>query len=274
MPNFSGDSLTWQTFWDSFYAAIDANPNLSGIQKFNYLKAQLQGHAARAISGLPLQINYQHTITLFQDRFGQPHELVNAHTKALVSMTSPMNSLSSLQMFYDSVESHIRSLSSLGKSENSYGDLLVMNKLIVEVRCNLAREHSTTQWILSDLMAALQKEIRVLESGLYSPHNSIPNTSTTAAFQISAKDSRDDSTTCGNADRKKGIVCVFCKGPHPTLTCESVTDHQKRLEIVKRDNLCFNCLTWHKVSQCQSRFQCRKCKKKHHTNLCNSEAFP
>ena len=46
LPTFSGDPLTWQTFWDSFYAAIDANPNLSGIQKFTYLKAQLQGDAA------------------------------------------------------------------------------------------------------------------------------------------------------------------------------------------------------------------------------------
>jgi len=30
------------------------NHNLVGIQKFNYLKAQLQGDAARAIGGLPL----------------------------------------------------------------------------------------------------------------------------------------------------------------------------------------------------------------------------
>ena len=54
LPIFSGDPLTWQTFWDSFYAAIHANTNLSGIQKFNYLKAQLQGDAARANDGLPL----------------------------------------------------------------------------------------------------------------------------------------------------------------------------------------------------------------------------
>ena len=170
LPTFSGDPLTWQTFWDSFYAVIDANP--SGIQKFNYLKAQLQGDAARAIDGLPLSdLNYRHAVTLLRDRFGQPHELINAHMKALVSMTSPTSSLLSLQMFYDSVESHIHGLSSLGKSEKSYGDLLVpivKNKLTTDVRRNLAREHLNTQWILSDLMAALQKEIRVLESGLQS----------------------------------------------------------------------------------------------------------
>ena len=67
---------------------------------------------------------------------------------------------------------------------------------------------------------------------------------------------------------------MLCKGPYPTHTCESVTDHQKRLEIVKRENLCFNCFSHHNISQFQSRFQCKKCKKKHHTTLCNSETQP
>lgn len=126
LSTFSGDPLTWQSFWDSFYAAIYANTSLSGIQKFNYLKAQLQGDAARAIDDLPLsELNYTHSIALLQDRFGQPHNLVNAHMKALLNMASPTNSLASLRMFYDTVESHIRGLSSLGKSEHSYGDLLV-----------------------------------------------------------------------------------------------------------------------------------------------------
>ena len=83
LPTFSGDPLTWQTFWDSFNAAIHANPSLSGVQKFNYLKAQLQGDAARTIAGLPLtEVNYQHSIALLEERFGQPHKLVTAHTYA------------------------------------------------------------------------------------------------------------------------------------------------------------------------------------------------
>ena len=41
LPTFSGDPLAWQTFWDSFEAAVDSNPALSPLQKFNYLKAQL-----------------------------------------------------------------------------------------------------------------------------------------------------------------------------------------------------------------------------------------
>ena len=116
------------------------------------------------------------------------------------------------------------------------------------------------------LMAALQKEIRILESGLHDPCNPTPTTTTAGAFQVGARGR--GSTSAG---KKKGPVCVFCKGAHPTHACETVTDHQKRLEIVKRDNLCFNCLAHHKVSQCQSKFRYKKCRKRHHTTLCNSE---
>ena len=132
-------------------------------------------------------------------------------------------------MLYDSIKSHTLGLSLLGKSEKSYGDLLVpiiMSKLATEVRRNLVRDHFISQWILSDLVSALQKEIRILESGLHDPCNPTFTTMTTDAFQIGAR-----GHGVNNSGKKKGPVCKFCKGAHP---CESVIDHQKWLEIVKR----------------------------------------
>ena len=79
LPMFSGNSLQWLTFWDSFQAAIHSNPNLSGVQKFNCLKAQLQGNAAKTIPGFPLtDCNYLHAVAISQDRFGQTDQLTNA----------------------------------------------------------------------------------------------------------------------------------------------------------------------------------------------------
>ena len=37
LPTFSGNPLSWQSFWDSFDAAVNSNTALDGIQKFNYL---------------------------------------------------------------------------------------------------------------------------------------------------------------------------------------------------------------------------------------------
>ena len=116
IPLFSGDILDRQSFWDCFETAVHNNPALSGVQKLNYLRAQLQGGALRVISGLPLtNDSYNDSVTLLQDRYGQPHKLISAHKKALIDMSGPTNSLDSLQLFYDAIETHTRSLTSLGK---------------------------------------------------------------------------------------------------------------------------------------------------------------
>ena len=81
----------WQTFWDSFNAAVHTNPNLSGDQKFNYLQAQLKGDATRVVADIPLtDANYQHSIVLLRERFGQPNRLINAHMQALLNLTKLM----------------------------------------------------------------------------------------------------------------------------------------------------------------------------------------
>ena len=42
MKKFSGNLTTWTTFWDSFKATVHANPDLSNIDKFNYLNSFLK----------------------------------------------------------------------------------------------------------------------------------------------------------------------------------------------------------------------------------------
>ena len=218
------------------------------------LKAQLQGDASRVVAGFPLtNTSYSQSIALLRDRFGQPYKIVNA----------PSEPLASLQMFHDSVEGHIRSLTSLGKSVDSYGDLLVsiiLEKLPAETRKHLAREHSNSDWTLQVLQDAILKEIRVLESML-------PQSSRTPSASFYAGTRR---VPTGDIPKKRS--CIFCKGAHAPLACEVITEPSKRLEIVRQQNLCYNCLAHHKVSQCTSKHQCRKCSRKHHTSLCTHKS--
>ena len=44
-------------FWDSFNTAINLNPSLSGVQKFNYLHTQLHDDPVYVIAGFPLTTN-------------------------------------------------------------------------------------------------------------------------------------------------------------------------------------------------------------------------
>ena len=271
LPIFSGDPLSCQTFWDSFSAAVDTSTTLGTIQKLSYLRVQLQGDAARTIAGLPLtNTNYTHSVSLLKERFGQPNKIQNAHMQALLELPSPTNELSSLRLFYDSVETHIRGLLSLRVSKESYGALLlpiILAKLSVPTRKNLAREHSNLDWSIDDLQAAILKEIRVMETGFYTSDaqsSTAKGSYSTASFYAGIKGSRINPPSNG----KKKPLCVYCKGDHSPSVCDVVNDVQKRLEIVKRGNLCFNCLGNHKVSLCNSKFRCRNCKHKHHTSLC------
>lgn len=127
--------LPWQPFWDSFEAAVHSNPNLTGVEKFNYLRAQLEGEAARTAGGFPLtNANYEQSISLLKARFGKQQRIVNAHIQALLDLQAPTNTAASLQQLLDTIENHIRGLESLGKHKDSFGDFLVFSKLPSVIR--------------------------------------------------------------------------------------------------------------------------------------------
>ena len=125
-------------------------------------------------------------------------KLVNAHMNALLEMHDPTNSSSALQLFYDSVESHARSLASLGKSQETYGSLLlpiILNKLPADVGVNLARQHDSDEW-------TIEKRPRSKEG----------------SNQCGKKSKRD--TTCPVCDEtikeptkhRKGDDSIYCEG--------------------------------------------------------------
>ena len=210
MPTFSGDPLSWEPFWDSFQAAVHSNSSLSAVQKLTYLRSQLHGSAAKVISGLTLTSpSYEHSITLLKDRFGQPHKLVHAHMQALLDLPSPIDTLSSLETFYDAIEGHVRSLSSLGKPVESYGNLLVtviLSKLPAKARKNLVSEHNSGEWTLDALLKAIKQEVRILELETQTSH-------------LHATASLHTGTTNNNGrphqpEPHKKHPCVFCKGSH------------------------------------------------------------
>ena len=231
-----------------FDAAVNSNPNLSGGQKFNYLRAQLHGDAAHVIAGFPLtNDNYSHSVTLLKDKFGQSYKLINAHMDALFNLGKPSNNLPSLQAFHDSIEKHTGALSSLGQTSDTYGSLLttsILNKLPVEVKKHMAHEHCNSEWSIDDVMASILKEIQIFEMSqqytvkFINRDTTIP---TTDSFHTSIhKTSRSHHSHEEKLRRES--VCVFSKGDHKTIKCSKVVDPKERLAVVRQENLCFNCL--------------------------------
>ena len=206
------------TFWECFKASIHTNNNLICIQKLNYLRGQLQGEASHVIAGYSLtSSNYQHSITLLQERFGQPHKQIVAHMQALIDLRSPSGTLTSLREFHDSIEGHILSLASLGKSQDSYSSLLVtiiLGKIPAKIKQNLAKQnlaraHGRQEWKISELQEAILNEIYILEAGSQIDTTTSP-LPPTASFHTGAA----NRPIAGTRGKPK---CPFCKSSHSPL---------------------------------------------------------
>ena len=118
MPEFDGDPLTWQGFWDRYQVSIHSNANISEIDKFNYLKGFLREEALAAISGLMLSsYNYKEAIQLLKNRFGNEQLLISSHMESLLKISKIRSRESTrdreLRMLYNHVENCIRDLKSL-----------------------------------------------------------------------------------------------------------------------------------------------------------------
>ena len=269
LPQFSGNPLNWQPFWDCFQAAVDSNRSLTGVQKLSYLRAQLRGEASRAIAGFQLtNTSYDDSVQLLRDRFGKSFRQVDAHMQALIDLPGPTNTPSSIRNFYDATESHIHSLAALGKTEDTYGSLLapiILGKLPGKIKQNLARSHGKREWTLNELRAAICDELYILEIGSQQTESQTLSQPTASFF----------SSTSRPVQQNKGRTqCPFCKGPHSDSQCESVKDPKHRSDIIRQEKLCFNCLGHHKVSSCNSKHRCHHCRRKHHTSICTYGQLP
>ena len=129
VKRFTGEITAWSTFWESFESSIHQNTGLSNIDKFNYLSSLLESTAADAISGLAITSNnYEEAISVLKRRFGNKQLIISKHMDALLNLETviSLHNLKGLRTLCDSIESHVRSLGSLGVSSASYGSLYIV----------------------------------------------------------------------------------------------------------------------------------------------------
>ena len=104
---------------------------------------------------------------------------------------------------------------------------------------------------IEELTKVILKEIQVFEAGyqVTDPHRA---SRSTASFYIGLKNSLNTQAA------KRSPVCALCKDPHLSYSCTTVTENSARIDLVKKESLYFNCLGHHKMSQCSSKFRCKR----------------
>lgn len=77
-----------------------------------------------------------------------------------------------------------------------------------------------------------------------------------------------------NTHSQKPSLCTLCSSSHYITSCPQYNAKSvpQRKEILKKYNLCFNCLGSHRVSACRITKRCLKWGQKHHTTIHQKEA--
>ena len=104
---FNGKLTAWTPFWDSFNSAIHENPELSKVDKFNYLRSMVTHGALEAISGLTLTgANYDKAIEILWKRFGNKQLIINKHMEQLLNTdgVTSQHDVKGLRHLYDVIE--------------------------------------------------------------------------------------------------------------------------------------------------------------------------
>lgn len=87
LKKFHGNPMHWYPFWESFESAVHKNPNLSSVDKFNYLKSLLTGTAQSSVAGLALtSANYEKAVDLLKQRFGNRQMVISSHIEVLTKL--------------------------------------------------------------------------------------------------------------------------------------------------------------------------------------------
>ena len=72
-------------------------------------------------------------------------------------------------------------------------------------------------------------------------------------------------------------VCKACSGQHYIRQCSEFLQMpvQARIDLIKRNNMCINCLALnHVIANCSSRYSCSQCNKRHHSLLNLTQSSP
>ena len=269
LPRYFGDPKKWQEWWDSFQV-IHENTTLSDVNKFRHLKSLLEGPAAAVISGIPASnANYFEAIDLLKNRFAQKQIIINAHMESLQNLkqVSSERDVKALRKLYDSIETNVRSLKSLGVDFTQYGVLLIpmlMTKIPEEIRLMITRLTKKDDWALDGFLKIFLQELEAREQCSLNSEISSGGSAQRAARSPM-------STTAALLNNGGKITCTYCKGSHASVKCNVITEPLARKTILQRQGRCFVCLKrGHLSRDCSSHIHCFLCRQRHHASICQA----
>lgn len=269
LPTFSGNYDDWLPFHDMFTSLVHDNETLSKIQKLHYLKSSLSGEAELLLKHiLVTEANYKQAWETLKNRYGNKRLMVNSLLKRLFSQKKiSVQNANQIKLLLDTTSECLNSLSNLQVPIESW-DPLIIHLTVLKLDIDTHKqweEHSykdslDTLPTWSELSIFLETKFRTLELVASPP-------STARDRQVSSRTYHLAPTL---PDTQTTKFCVNCKESHTLSHCKEFAKliHSEKIELIKNNNLCFNCLTaGHSVNKCRIPVSCHLCRRRHHTLL-------
>ncbi|XP_055618443.1 uncharacterized protein LOC129763416 [Toxorhynchites rutilus septentrionalis] len=268
LPKFSGNIEEWLAFRDLYVSLIHLSSDLPEIEKFHYLRSQLEGEALTLISSLAItQANYEVAWHLLVKRYSNSKLLKKKQVQKLFELhTVKRESVVELQRLVDGFEKATKVLDQVVEAAN-YKDLLLIHLLCSRLddktrRCWEEYSSSLEEESVKDIVEFLQRRVRILESLPCKQPESYPPM--VRKVQSSKLASHSTIQTTPNK-------CFSCADSHPLYICPKFTrlSVSERENLLRQNSLCRNCFRkGHQARECSSKFSCRRCKQRHHTLVC------
>ncbi|GFW07893.1 DUF1758 domain-containing protein [Trichonephila clavipes] len=236
--------------------------------------------------------NYPKAIDQLKERFGR-EDLVQIYVRDLLTLVMKNAATGRVKadypLLYDELESKLRSLESLGKTQDKYGDFLtpLVESCLPEevlVAWERSRNHQTESEgfrSLEQLMNFLRQEVKgeemvlLARTGLTLHQN--PRKKDYHATQVNKVETTTAATLVNMDNPGKRILnCNFCNKSHPSEKCYS----SKKMTIAVKQNLllkkgaCFSCLkTGHLSKFCniKNQLNCSHCNNHHFEIMCSEK---
>ncbi|XP_044312568.1 uncharacterized protein LOC123037138 [Drosophila rhopaloa] len=127
LPRFGGAYIDWPDFFAMFNTVVGKNEDLTKVEKFQHLRACLDGIALDAIRSLePTENNYDRALELLTSRFDNKLLHFQAHVRSLFKLPGvEKGSASSLRQLSDKANSHLRALATMASTKEIYDGLLI-----------------------------------------------------------------------------------------------------------------------------------------------------
>ncbi|CAH8678922.1 unnamed protein product [Schistosoma haematobium] len=279
---FDGSPLKFWTFMKGFKVNIVDRVN-DDTQKLMYLIHYCEGIAKDAIEHrvlLPEKEGYTEAIKPLHERFGRPHDIVEAFLTELLS-GSPLNQddITGLQKLTRLMTNCKIALSQMGRNADlncSTNIKRIVKQLPRSMQFKWAEAaddilRKGLEPNFDDLLQFLEKKVSIatntygqLASGSYKAQTTSNNRSSSIRAKIHT------------SSIKGSVHCVICSDAHEVTSCPQLlsVSHNEKVELLKKFKLCFNCLKPnHRATDCRQPVLCEidGCKRRHHRILHNTE---